>query len=832
MANKQELEKNLIERVAKKLGKDNQTLEEVIEKIMISVDNWANEHKKDLLGLDEETRQEFRKPSFLLSKLIKIKYVEGKLTNILYKNLKRAPGNLSEEQRMLAIYDTFKKFDYKCPYSGTLLLGGKEEIHLEHIIPVAMGGPTDDWNCIPICGTCNDSKGSKHLLDWWKDNRHVEEEYKLVKIFEHMTSKLLDETNKIKYVKQENNPMHLDAITFLNQLLNHIEENKQYIFNKTFESEKEKHNAINSKLKELKSTFEKVVKKNDRNTKTDKQYFTEQKAMVKYVKSLGVNSYYKVAYTYFNTIKEMQNLGKPEEEIKAFCIAQDDWFTPFYEKLIEYKKSHNGSFKGVTQDKEIGKIVSHIRASKKGRGKYRLTDERTEKLKVIGFTWEKEDWFTPFYEKLIIYKQANNGSFDLVGTDTEIGKTVNRVRLSKKGKSDTKLTTEMTKKLDAIGFPWIVEKEDRFPPFYEKLIEYRDKEIIGKNGKIKKPKGSFVGVTANEEIGQIVAQIRMAKKGIRGYKLTKEMIDKLDIIGFPWEKEDWFTLFYEKLIIYKELHNASFIGVTLDEEIGKKVSDIRQAYKGKGSTKLEPDMIRKLDAIGFPWVVEKKDWFTPFYEKLIIYKQANNGSFDLVGTDTEIGKTVNRVRLAKKEKGDTKLTAEMIEKLNAIGFIWVVEKEDWFTPFYKKLIEYRDKEIIENEKIIKPKGSFDLVTKDKKIGNIVGDVRQAKKRKGSRKLTPEMIEKLDEIGFPWVVEKEDWFTPFYDKLIKYKELHNRSFLGVTLDKEIGSKVNDIRQAYKGKGSTKLEPEMVKKLNAIGFPWEGRTKKVQRDDLSV
>ena len=302
MANKQELEKNLITRVSKKIGKDNQTLEEVIDKIMKSVDNWAQEHKKELGELDEKTRQEFRKPSFLLSKLIKIKYAEEKLTQIIYHNLKRAPGNLSDKQRMLAMYDTFAKFGYKCPYSGTLLLGGKQSIHLEHIIPVAMGGPTDDWNCIPICGTCNSSKSDKHLLDWWKENRKIEEEYKLVKIFEHMTSKLLDETNTIKYVKNENNPMHLDAITFLNQLLNHIEENKQYIFDNEFTSIKEKQNAINSKLKELKSTFEKVVKKNDRNTKTDKQYFTEQKVMVKYVKSLGVSSYYKVAYTYFNTL--------------------------------------------------------------------------------------------------------------------------------------------------------------------------------------------------------------------------------------------------------------------------------------------------------------------------------------------------------------------------------------------------------------------------------------------------------------------------------------------------------------------------------------------------
>ena len=93
-----------------------------------------------------------------------------------------------------------------------------------------------------------------------------------------------------------------------------------------------------------------------------------------------------------------------------------------------------------------------------------------------------------------------------------------------------------------------------------------------------------------------------------------------------------------------------------------------------------------------------------------------------------------------------------------------------------------------------------------------------------------MIEKLDAIGFPW--EREDLFTPFYEKLIAYKEAHNGSVDGVATDKEIGSTVNNIRRAKKGKGGVKLTTEMIEKLDAIGFPWEARTKKVQEDDLSV
>ena len=45
-----------------------------------------------------------------------------------------------------------------------------------------------------------------------------------------------------------------------------------------------------------------------------------------YVKGLGVRSYYKVAYTYFNEIQEMLNQGVDEEEIREFCFDRDDSF--------------------------------------------------------------------------------------------------------------------------------------------------------------------------------------------------------------------------------------------------------------------------------------------------------------------------------------------------------------------------------------------------------------------------------------------------------------------------------------------------------------------------
>ena len=94
--------------------------------------------------------------------------------------------------------DAYAYFGEKCPYSETPI--DDTNWHLEHIIPVSMGGTTDPWNCIPICDACNLSKGSKHLLDWWDENHSRDEEYKLAKIFEYLVE-VLNKDRKIIYIQ-------------------------------------------------------------------------------------------------------------------------------------------------------------------------------------------------------------------------------------------------------------------------------------------------------------------------------------------------------------------------------------------------------------------------------------------------------------------------------------------------------------------------------------------------------------------------------------------------------------------------------------------------------
>lgn len=57
----------------------------------------------------------------------------------------------------------FKLQRGKCACCNVSIADGN---HLDHVIPVATGGPNEDWNMQLLCGPCNMSKGAKHPIDF------------------------------------------------------------------------------------------------------------------------------------------------------------------------------------------------------------------------------------------------------------------------------------------------------------------------------------------------------------------------------------------------------------------------------------------------------------------------------------------------------------------------------------------------------------------------------------------------------------------------------------------------------------------------------------------
>lgn len=106
---------------------------------------------------------------------------------------------------------------YQCPYSGKIYYD-YSNIVLEHIIPVASGGGTILFNCIPTSDEINgsDEKGTKHLLEWW------------------LTSKYWDNNALERLEKIVNYILDAYNLTFNEYTFNTVEDNSCENKNETF----------------------------------------------------------------------------------------------------------------------------------------------------------------------------------------------------------------------------------------------------------------------------------------------------------------------------------------------------------------------------------------------------------------------------------------------------------------------------------------------------------------------------------------------------------------------------------------------------------------------
>lgn len=55
-------------------------------------------------------------------------------------------------------YDVLRRDGFRCQYCGSS--PQQDELHVDHVRPVARGGTNDMWNLRTACGRCNRGKGT------------------------------------------------------------------------------------------------------------------------------------------------------------------------------------------------------------------------------------------------------------------------------------------------------------------------------------------------------------------------------------------------------------------------------------------------------------------------------------------------------------------------------------------------------------------------------------------------------------------------------------------------------------------------------------------------
>lgn len=235
--------------------------------------------------------------------------------------------------------------------------------------------------------------------------------------------------------------------------------------------------------------------------------------------------------------------------------------------------------------------------------RYRLSEEQIRKLERIGINWLRHDetqWEVN-YELALQYYETNGHLRVPARYVTEDGVALGgwiRNQRTKYRNNSENLSIEQINQLNQIGMIWD-DNEAQWQHHYNEAAKYFDE-----NGHLNVPVDY---VTTNGfALGQWLASLRAARRGLLRVKLTEDYISKLNLIGMRWENrnEEAWKKGYEIAKSYYEKHSNLNLRVDFKTEegfaLGKWVRRQQYAFKNPEKTNnvLTEERIELLKGIG------------------------------------------------------------------------------------------------------------------------------------------------------------------------------------------------------------------------------------------
>ena len=152
----------------------------------------------------------------------------------------------------------------------------------------------------------------------------------------------------------------------------------------------------------------------------------------------------------------------------------------------------------------------------------------------------------------------------------------------------------------------------------------------------------------------------------------------LNNLGMKWNNHDenWNT-YYCVLKEYYEKYGNVDVPERYETKDGIKLgiwlATQRQAYKGKGKSKITEDQIQLLNDLGIKWEVQKEKW-NEFYSALKKYYE-EHGNINvprnyITQKGIKLGTWLNTQRRAYNGKSKCKITEDQIQLLNGLNIEW------------------------------------------------------------------------------------------------------------------------------------------------------------------
>ncbi|MEN8250939.1 MAG: Helicase associated domain protein [Bacteroidota bacterium] len=433
-----------------------------------------------------------------------------------------------------------------------------------------------------------------------------------------------------------------------------------------------------------------------------------------------------------------------------------------------------------------------------------LSDAITTKcIEKLGTTWDER------FGQLKAYKECFGDCNvpDKWSENPTLGSWVQIQRHAYKGRKGFSISDERIDKLEKLGFVWDI-LETGWEEMYTKLSDYKSRY-----GNCQVP----AGWPENPRLYAWCTTQRSAYKGKVGNKLGSERISKLEALGFNWVTGrrvvpdcGWEEM-YEKLNEYKLLYG--------DCNIQKDRQDYKELRRWCISQRslytrglLKPHRVKKLENIGFVWKLYDDLW-EKMFEAMTEYKDKfGNCNVPLEWPENpKLGSWVGRQRTNHNKKSN-KLSAERIERLNSLGFVWHTLKNAW-DEMYEKLVDYKNRF-----------GDCNVPsqwTEDKKFG-VWCRTQRIQRRKN--KLSQARINKLEKLGFIWDMQVS--WDEMYSALISYKKRFGHCNVPQlwTENRKLGRWCNTQRLNYK---KEIMPQDRIKKLEKIGFIWDTKGLKQKK-----
>jgi superfamily II DNA or RNA helicase len=398
----------------------------------------------------------------------------------------------------------------------------------------------------------------------------------------------------------------------------------------------------------------------------------------------------------------------------------DEW----YGRLIKFKNNTGHCLvpnEYLQDGHKLGYWVARQRAKKN-----KLKIEHIKKLEEIGFVWDaiSQKWEDGF-DCLQNFKKNHNhclvSSFEIF-EGFELGTWVRVQRMSKEIISNDRLN-----KLNEIGFVWNT-LEDKWDKNFEALRQFKNRE-----GHCKVPsKHKEAGL----ELGRWVIGQRVNKM-----ELNSKRLAKLNDLGFVWDAlEDAWDAGFAALNRFIEREGHCFVPKRYVEDgyrLGLWLNTQRVTKE-----LLPEDRVKKLDSINIVWDVLGEKWEDGF--RSLLNFRNREGSCDVQQKHIESGFNLGQwVAAQRKRKSQGKLLEQRVVRLNEIDFIWDLFEMQW-DKNYLLLINFKERE--GNCRVPKRHVEDGI-----RLGQWVLD-----QRKNKDELTLVRKGKLNNIGFIWDVNSDDW----------------------------------------------------------------------------